>query len=69
MKIHVETTREFGHVLVRLGEATVIGGAAGLFVQGFSLWASFVALSGGSMLVLTGLYFINASHLKKLKEQ
>jgi hypothetical protein len=69
MKIHVETTKEFGNVLVHLGEASIIGGAAGLFVQGFLLWASLVALIGGSMLVLTGLYFINESHFKKLKEQ
>lgn len=69
MKIHVETTKEFGTVLVRFGEAAVIGGAAGLFVQGFPLWASLVALVGGSILVLTGLYFINESHLKKVKEQ
>jgi len=69
MKIHIETTKEFGNVLVRCGEAAVIGGAAGLFVQSFPLWASLVALIGGVMLILTGLYFINEFHLKNLKEQ
>ncbi|MDZ7290831.1 MAG: hypothetical protein ONB44_06475 [candidate division KSB1 bacterium] len=70
MIIHQETFKEFGHVLIHLGEAAIIGGAAALFVQGLPLAVSLTAFIGGILLVFSGLYFINRSHLKeKLKEQ
>jgi hypothetical protein len=63
MKIHLETIKEFGNVLIRFGEAAVIGGAAALVVQSFSFWLAFSAIAGGVILVFTGLYFVNKSHL------
>ncbi len=50
MKIHDETIKEFGTILIRLGEAAVIGGVATLFVQDFPRWASLIALFGGAIL-------------------
>jgi hypothetical protein len=70
MEIHIETTKEFGHVLIRLGEAAIIGGAATWFVQGFLRWVTLSSVAGGFILVFSGLYFVNKYHLdKQLKEQ
>ncbi|MCI0694378.1 hypothetical protein L0337_20515 [candidate division KSB1 bacterium] len=65
MKIHVETIKEFGSVLVRLGEAAIIGGVATWFVKEFNHWISSISIVGGAALVCLGLFFSNQSHLKK----
>ncbi|MFQ5865968.1 MAG: hypothetical protein ACE5IW_12140 [bacterium] len=65
MLIHKETVKEFGSVLIRLDEASIIGGIATYFVQNFVLWASFIAFGGGLVLLFSGLYFINKSNLKE----
>jgi hypothetical protein len=71
MKIHHETIKEFGHALIHLGEASIIGGVAALFVQGFSFWICLSAFTGGLILIFAGLFFSNKCYLKEqsLKEQ
>jgi uncharacterized membrane protein (Fun14 family) len=66
IKIHVETIKEFGNVLVRLGEAAIVGVAATWFVQSFSRWVTLSSVAGGFILVFSGLYFVNMSNLEKL---
>ena len=70
MKIHHETIKEFGHALIHLGEAAIIGGVAALFVQGFSFWICLAAFIVGLILILAGLFFSNKCYLKEqmLKE-
>jgi hypothetical protein len=65
MKLHVETVKESGHILIRLGEASIIGGAATWFVQSFPRLASLSGLAVGLILVFSGLYFVNKSHLEE----
>jgi hypothetical protein len=65
MKIHLETIKEFGNVLIHLGEAAVIGGAASFFVKDVSFWVALTAIVGGVILIFTGLYFVNNSYLKE----
>jgi uncharacterized membrane protein YjjP (DUF1212 family) len=69
MEIHYETIKESGNVLIRFGEAAVIGGIATFFVTDFPRWASLTALIGGSILLLLGLYLINKSHLEAQLEE
>jgi hypothetical protein len=44
-------------VLIHLGEASIIGGGATLFVEGLIRWtATLAGVSGGIFMVLWGLY-------------
>jgi len=63
VKIHQETVKELGTVLIRLGEAAVVGGVATFFVPAFPRWASSSSLVLGAILVFSGLYAVNKSHL------
>ena len=67
MEIHHETIKESGNVLIRFGEAAVIGGVASLFVQNFYHVASSISIVGGFILVLVGLSLVNKSHLEEQK--
>jgi formate/nitrite transporter FocA (FNT family) len=67
MKIHSETISEFGHVIIHLGEAAVLGGTAALVIQSFSLWFTLGGIVGGFIMVFLGLYFVNKSHSQEQK--
>ncbi len=70
MQIHFETVKEFGNVLIRFGEAAMIGAVATFFVSDFPHLASLAGLIVGLVLLISGLYFVNKSHLNEhLKEQ
>jgi hypothetical protein len=57
-KLKTSTVEKFSEVLVHLGEASIIGGGATLFIEGFkSLGASVAGVLGGIFLVMWGLYF------------
>lgn len=61
MAIRQKTIEKFGDILIRLGEASIIGGVATFFVSNFPQLASLFALVGGIVLIFTALYFINYS--------
>jgi len=67
MEIHHETIKEFGHVIIRFGEAAIIGGIATFFVQDFPHLASSAGLIVGMLLLFAGLYFSNKAHLEEHK--
>ncbi len=57
IKLKASTVEKFSEVLIHLGEASIVGGGATLFVQGLVRWgASVVGIVGGIFLVLWGLY-------------
>ncbi|MGH7599727.1 MAG: hypothetical protein ACREOI_25515 [bacterium] len=59
-KLKVSTIEKFSEVLVHLGEASIVGGGATLFVQGLVSWIeSLAGIVGGIFLVLWGLYIHN----------
>lgn len=60
LKLKTSTVVKFCDVLIHLGEASIIGGGATLFVQGLVRWSASVAgIVGGIFLVLWGLYIHN----------
>jgi len=65
MKMHHETVKELGTVLIRLGEASVVSGVATFFVHDFPRWASSSGLVLGVILIFSGLYAVDKSHLKE----
>ncbi len=59
-KPKVATVEKLSEVLIHLGEASIIGGGATLFVEGLIRWAAtLVGVSGGIFMVLWGLYIYN----------
>jgi len=59
-KLKAATVEKFCDFLIHLGEASIIGGGATLFVKGFVSWGETLAgVSGGIFLVLWGLYIHN----------
>ena len=64
MQLRKSTIEKFADVLIRLGEASVIGGAATFLVKDFSLWQSLYALSGGVVLIIIGLFMNNIAETK-----
>jgi hypothetical protein len=65
VKFKAATVKKLSEVLVHLGEASIIGGGATLFLDGLVRWgASLAGISGGIFLVLWGLYiYDNAEKL------
>lgn len=61
MEIKQKAIEKFGDILIRLGEASIVGGVATFFVNDFPKVASLFALIGGIILIFTALYFINYS--------
>lgn len=59
MRLRKGTIEKFADVLIRLGEATLIGSVATFFVEGFSRAVSTVGALGGIGLLLVGLYVHN----------
>jgi hypothetical protein len=56
-KPKVATVEKLSEVLIHLGEASIIGGGATLFVEGLIRWtATLAGVSGGIFMVLWGLY-------------
>jgi hypothetical protein len=52
-KPKVATVEKLSEVLIHLGEASIIGGGATLFVEGLIRWtATLVGVSGGIFIVL-----------------
>lgn len=59
-KPKVATVEKLSEVLIHLGEASIIGGGATLFVEGIIRWtATLFGVSGGIFIVLWGLYIYN----------
>jgi len=62
-KVKIATVEKLSEVLVHLGEASIIGGGATLFLEGLVRWgASLAGISGGIFLVLWGLYIFDNSN-------
>jgi len=59
-KLKASTIEKFCDVLIHLGEASIIGGGATLFVKGLVSWGESIAgIAGGTFLLLWGLYIYN----------
>jgi hypothetical protein len=59
-KLKASTVEKFCDVFIHLGEASIIGGGATLFVKGLVSWAETLAgVGGGIFIVLWGLYIYN----------
>jgi hypothetical protein len=64
MQLTKSTIEKFGDVLIRLGEASVIGAAATFFVKEFPFWQSLLGLITGGSSIILGLYVNNSAENK-----
>ena len=64
MNLRKSTIEKFADVLIRFGEAAVIGSAATLFVERFPIRTSILGIFGGIVLLILGLYVNNISTIK-----
>lgn len=64
MQLRKSTIEKFGDILIRLGEASVIGGTVTFFVKDFPIWQSLFAFFGGVLLMTVGLYVNNIADAK-----
>ena len=56
MQLRKSTIGKLADVLIRLGEAAVIGAVATFFVKDFPLWQSVLGVVVGIVLIVLGLY-------------
>jgi hypothetical protein len=66
MKLQHDTIAEFSKILVRLGEASIVGSVASIFIQGIRFSISILGFAIGTLLIFTGLFFYNYSKEKIL---
>jgi hypothetical protein len=62
--IRISTIEEIAKVLLRIGEATIIGAGALMFVGNFPFVKSLLGLSGGLFLVCAGIIIHNIADVK-----
>jgi hypothetical protein len=59
VKLQQDTIKEFGKVLIRLGEASIVGSVASIFIQSIRFSISLLGFVIGTLLIFAGLFFYN----------